>query len=122
MILFWLYSTPLARWKGDPILSLIAIGISTGLNSVFLGFWAAGGEFSLEILLGGIGASLILLSLYPVSQIYQADEDSKRGDVTFFIKFGQQGVQRFFQSTYLFGLMILCIGCLLYTSPSPRDS
>lgn len=110
LILFWLYSTPHARWKGDPILSLIAIGVSTGLNSVFLGFWAAGGEFSLEILLGGVGASLILLSLYPVSQMYQADEDSKRGDVTFFIKFGQRGVQRFFQTTYLFGLVIMCLG------------
>lgn len=119
VLLFWLYSTPLARWKGDPILSLIAIGISTGLNSVFLGFWAAGGVFSLEILLGGIGASLILLSLYPVSQIYQADEDSNRGDITFFIKFGQNGVQRFFQSAYLLGLMMLCFGFYgIYSIPA----
>lgn len=119
VLLFWLYSTPLARWKGDPILSLIAIGISTGLNSVFLGFWAAGGVFSWEILLSGIGASLILLSLYPVSQIYQADEDSKRGDVTFFIKFGQHGVQRFFQTTYLLGLFVMCIGFYaVYRTPA----
>lgn len=119
LLLFWFYSTPLARWKGHPILSLIAIGISTGLNSVFLGFWAAGGVFSLEVLLSGVGASLILLSLYPVSQMYQADEDSKRGDVTFFIKFGQRGVQRFFQSTYLFGLMTLCFGFYrIYTAPA----
>jgi 1,4-dihydroxy-2-naphthoate octaprenyltransferase len=119
VFLFWLYSTPHARWKGDPILSLIAIGVSTGLNSVFLGFWAAGGVFSLEILLSGIGASLILLSLYPVSQIYQADEDLKRCDVTFFIKFGQRGVQRFFQSTYLVGLVMLCFGFYrIYSIPA----
>lgn len=118
-ILFWLYSTPHARWKGDPILSLIAIGISTGLNSVFLGFWSAGGVFSIEILLCGIGASLILLSLYPVSQIYQADEDSKRGDVTFFLKFGQYGVQRFFQTIYLLGLLVMCVGFYgVYSTPA----
>lgn len=110
LVLFWLYSTPLARWKGHPILSLIAIGISTGLNSVFLGFWAAGGVFSLEILLCGMGASLILLSLYPVSQIYQADEDSKRGDVTYFVKFGLSGVQQFFMGGYLVGLVMLGFG------------
>lgn len=110
LVLFWLYSTPLARWKGHPLLSLIAIGISTGFNSVFLGFWAAGGAFSPVILLTGIGASLILLSLYPVSQIYQAGEDSKRGDTTFFIEYGRRGVQRFFMITHLAGLLMLCIG------------
>lgn len=119
LILFWLYSTPHARWKGDPYLSLIAIGISTGLNSVFLGFWSAGGVFSGEILLSGIGASLILLSLYPVSQIFQAEEDSKRGDKTFFIKFGKHGVQRFFQSAYLLGMVMLCAGFYsIYSVPA----
>ncbi|MDR9365087.1 MAG: UbiA family prenyltransferase [Balneolaceae bacterium] len=119
LILFWLYSTPHARWKGEPILSLIAIGISTGLNSVFLGFWAAGGAFSTSILFSGIGASLILLSLYPVSQIYQADEDSKRGDVTFFVKFGLSGVQRFFLAAYVIGLVLMCIGFFrIYSTPA----
>jgi len=119
LLLFWLYSTPHARWKGEPILSLIAIGISTGLNSVFLGFWAAGGAFSTSILLSGIGASLILLSLYPVSQIYQAEEDLKRGDVTFFVKFGLSGVQRFFLVTYVIGLILMCIGFYkIYSAPA----
>lgn len=113
LVLFWLYSTPLARWKGHPIFSLIAIGISTGLNSVFLGFWAAGGAFSPVILLSGIGASMILLSLYPVSQIYQSDEDSGRGDTTFYIRFGLDGVQKFFLYLYLVGLYLLCLG--MYT-------
>lgn len=110
LILFWLYSTPLARWKGHPLLSLVAIGISTGLNSVFLGFWAAGGIFSALIFLSGTGASLILLSLYPVSQIYQADEDSKRGDTTFFIRYRQRGVLVFFKVAYMIGLVLLCTG------------
>lgn len=119
LVLFWLYSTPLARWKGHPVWSLFAIGISTGFNSVFLGFWAAGGAFSPILLLSGIGASLILLSLYPVSQIYQADEDSRRGDVTFFIRFGGNGVQRFFMIAYLSGLTMLCAGLYaIYAVPA----
>lgn len=119
LVLFWLYSTPHARWKGDPLLSLIAIGVSTGLNSVFLGFWAAGGFFSAIILLCGMGASLILLSLYPVSQIYQAVEDTQRGDITFFVKFGLKGVQRFFMYSYLTGLYLLCSGFyMIYSIPA----
>lgn len=110
LLLFWLYSTPMARWKGHPILSLIAIGISTGLNSVFLGFWSAGGVFSFSILFCGIGASFVLLSLYPVSQIFQADEDSKRGDKTFFVEYGLRGVKIFFKITYLGGLVLLSYG------------
>lgn len=119
LALFWLYSTPHARWKGDPILSLIAIGVSTGLNSVFLGYWAAGGAFSVSILLSGIGASFILLSLYPISQIYQKDEDTKRGDVTFFIKFGLTGIRQFFKIAYVVGLVVMSIGFyMIYTVPA----
>jgi 4-hydroxybenzoate polyprenyltransferase len=110
LLFFWLYSTPHARWKGKPRLSLVAIAVSTGLNSVLLGFWAAGGDFSPQILISAVGASLILLSLYPVSQIYQAGEDSSRGDRTFFITYGLTGVKRFFSSSFLTGSIILCAG------------
>jgi hypothetical protein len=109
LILFWLYSTPLARWKGRPVLSLIAIGVSTGTNSVLLGFWAAGGDLSAIIIFGAVGASLVLLSLYPVSQAYQAGEDQKRGDITFFLKYGLNGVKMFFSVNFLAGLMMLGI-------------
>lgn len=111
LLTFWLYSTPHARWKGHPILSLVAIGVSTGLNSVLLGFWAAGGEISAIVIFGAFGASLILLSLYPVSQAYQFDEDRKRGDYTFFLEFGLTGVKRFFAINFLLGLIMISI-CL----------
>ncbi|TVQ01681.1 MAG: hypothetical protein EA359_13575 [Balneolaceae bacterium] len=109
LLLFWLYSTPHARWKGRPVLSLVAIGVSTGTNSVLLGFWAAGGTLSAIIIIGAVGASLVLLSLYPVSQAYQAGEDQKRGDNTFFLKYGLKGVKRFFLVSFLIGLLILSI-------------
>lgn len=110
LIFFWLYSTPHARWKGHPILSLFAIGISTGFNSVLLGTISAGGSINQPILLVALGASLILLSMYPVSQIFQLDEDHKRKDTTFTIAYGVKGVRKFFLINFAFGLILLSIG------------
>jgi len=112
LVLFWLYSTPLARWKGRPILSLIAIGASTGFNSVLLGTLAAGGAISPVILLSATGATFILLSLYPVSQIFQMQEDAGRNDKTFAIRFGMAGVKKFFAISYPFGAFLLCISVI----------
>jgi len=107
MLFFWLYSTPLVRWKGSPVLSLIAIGISTGTNSVILGVLAGGGAFTLEILLAAAGCGFVLLSLYPVSQIYQLKEDLARGDNTFAGHFGLKGVQRFFSGSFITGIGLI---------------
>lgn len=108
MLLFWLYSTPLARWKGKPILSVFAIGISTGTNSFLLGY-LAGGADSLSLNEGFIAFAVacILVSLYPVSQVFQIEEDKERGDQTFAMKFGLKGVRRFYVVMYLVGLQIL---------------
>ena len=112
LLLFWLYSTPHARWKGDPHLSMIAIAVSTGMNSTLLGFWAAEGAFSLAILFASLGASFVLLSLYPVSQIYQQEEDQRRGDVTFYGHYGLRGVKLFFNLSYPAGLSVLCVSLM----------
>jgi len=105
--LFWLYSTPLARWKGHPIRSLMVIGISTGTNSVLLGSIAAGGTIHLNLIIASIGAALILLSLYPVSQIFQIQEDKTRGDETFAVRFGASGVKKFFTYSFLAGVLFI---------------
>ncbi|MEX0722585.1 MAG: UbiA family prenyltransferase [Gracilimonas sp.] len=111
MLFFWLYSTPLARWKGKPLLSLVAIGVSTGTNSFLLGFLSAGGHpitFLEDII--ALGVALILLSLYPVSQVFQTEEDSKRGDQTFAVKFGLKGVKWLFTVFFISGSAILSWG------------
>jgi len=109
MILFWLYSTPLARWKGRPLLSLFAIGGSTGTNSLILGVLAAGADLTWLILIAGFGTALIMLSLYPISQLYQMDADRQRGDTTFAIQYGLAGVRRFFSVSFITGIAAVAI-------------
>ncbi len=118
MVFFWLYSTRRARWKGHPLKSIIAIGISTGTNSFWMGYFAAGGDaFSPGIVIAGIGTALVFLSLYPVSQLYQMRSDSKRGDRTFAIEFGVTGVKKFYRNAYHIGLIMSGIPLLLIQWP-----
>lgn len=114
MLFFWLYSSPLTRWKGKPVLSLVAIGISTGTNSFFMGFLAAGG-YPITWLedLTAFGVACLVLSLYPVSQVFQTDEDLKRGDVTFAVKFGLKGVKWLFTVLFPLGTAILTISLFI---------
>jgi len=108
MLLFWLYSTPLARWKGDPLLSLVAIGVSTGTNSFLLGLLAAGrSELGFADGAVALGVAFILLSLYPASQIFQIEEDERRGDTTFAMKFGLRNVRIFFVVMYISGVLLI---------------
>lgn len=110
MLLFWLYSTPHARWKGNPIKSLIAIGISTGTNSLLLGYLAAGmNGLNLSVVCAAIGVALVVLSLYPTSQLYQIDDDRKRGDQTFAIAYGFSGVFNFFVLAFSIGVILITV-------------
>lgn len=110
MLFFWLYSTPHFRWKGKPLKSLVAIGISTGTNSVLLGYLAAGNvTLDIQIIGGALGVMCMVLSLYPISQLYQIDEDIKRGDQTFAIQYGFVGVIQFFVVSFLGGVVLVAL-------------
>jgi 4-hydroxybenzoate polyprenyltransferase len=107
MFCFWLYSTPLARWKSYPLKSLVAIGVSTGFNSVLMGYLAAGNELiDMPVWVAAAGVTLMLLSLYPISQVYQIEEDHSRGDTTFAVRYGKKGVTQFFITAFLSGLLL----------------
>lgn len=113
VVMFWLYSDPLFRFKGKPILSFFVIGIGTVFNITLMGYFVAGGTgFDVFAILGAFGATCVVLSMYPFSQVYQIDEDMKRGDVTFASKYGIEGIK----SNYLrlFPLGILLISLSLY--------
>ncbi len=108
MIFSVLYSANRFRWKGHPVKSLAAVGIGTGTNTFLLGYLATGSAgLDPQIVLAAIGVASILLSMYPVSQIFQREADQKRGDRTFAIAFGLVGIRRFFFGAYTLGAAIV---------------
>lgn len=107
IVLSALYSAPWARWKGHPLLSFLAVGVGTGMNTFLMGYLAGGGTFGVWIVQAAAGVALLLLSMYPVSQVFQVEEDQARGDRSFAVAFGLRGVRIFFVLAYSTGLAVV---------------
>lgn len=94
------YSYDRIRLKRFPILSWLMIGIGHGGLMVILvyGFISASGySFHLKpkvMIIAGL-TTCYLLASYPLTQIYQHDEDSRRGDETLSLMLGIRGTFRF---------------------------
>jgi 4-hydroxybenzoate polyprenyltransferase len=108
------YSYPRIRWKAHTWTSLLVVGFGQGALA-FLGAWAATrGEitsaWSLDGVLGAIAAVLLILALYPLTQLYQIDEDAARGDRTVAVVWGPRRCFAFALScTVLGGLTMLVV-------------
>lgn len=89
------YSHPAVRLKAHPLASLAVVAIGQGVLA-FLGAWAAArGEFASALtspagLLGILAATGIVLGFYPLTQLYQVDEDRARGDRTIAVAWGSR--------------------------------
>ncbi len=106
--LFWGYSSPLVRWKGKPWQSVVVIALSTGTNAFLMGCLAAeSSDLFVHEYIASIGVGLMLVSLYPASQIFQKEVDRSRGDNTFAMRYGIKGIRRFFTTSYLLGALSL---------------
>jgi 1,4-dihydroxy-2-naphthoate octaprenyltransferase len=86
------YSHPRIRLKARPWSSLLVVGFGQGVLA-FLGAWAAtrgelASALSLDGILGALAAMLLILALYPLTQLYQLQEDSARGDWTVAVAWG----------------------------------
>ncbi len=93
------YSHPRTRWKASPTLSALTVLIGQGALG-FLAGWAAargglGGIVSERGLWGILSAAFTTLGLYPLTQVYQVEEDHKRGDVTLAVALGPQRALQF---------------------------
>jgi 4-hydroxybenzoate polyprenyltransferase len=86
------YSHPRVRWKAKPIHSLLVVAFGQGTAGFVAGLLAAGSSFtalaSPRVALGAAVATLCTVGLYPLTQLYQIDEDRARGDRTFAVAFG----------------------------------
>jgi 4-hydroxybenzoate polyprenyltransferase len=86
------YSYPGIRLKAHTLSSLAVVGFGQGALA-FLAAWAAtrgeiGSAWSLDGALGAASSVLLILALYPLTQLYQIDEDAARGDATVAVAWG----------------------------------
>jgi 1,4-dihydroxy-2-naphthoate octaprenyltransferase len=101
------YSHPMIRLKKYPIIGWITTGVFQGFF-VVLTCYAGLNQFDVETLLRphiltpALLSTLMLLGNYPMTQVYQHEEDAKRGDITMSLKLGIRGT--FYFTALLFAL------------------
>ena len=109
------YSHPHIRLKKYPVVGWVVTGLFQGLFT-FLMCYVGINDFSIEngmrlpVILPGLLTSLMLWGNYPMTQIYQHEEDGKRGDSTFSMMLGIRGT--FYFVAGVFGLA--AVGFFLY--------
>jgi 1,4-dihydroxy-2-naphthoate octaprenyltransferase len=87
------YSHPSIRLKKYPVVGWIAAGFFQGYFT-FIMCYVGINNFQLEncfninVMAPAILSSIMLWGNYPMTQVYQHDEDSKRGDITLSLKLG----------------------------------
>jgi len=90
------YSHPSIRLKRHPVIGWLTIGLFQGAITFLISYIGINGLTFYEIwkptiLIPASLSTLLLLGSYPMTQIYQHEEDSKRGDITLSYKLGILG-------------------------------
>lgn len=83
-----LYSAPPPRLKARAGWDLLINCVGFGLLTPLAGWALSGRPFSPAILMAFTGFAFLFAALYPMTQIYQVGEDSRRGDRTLVIQLG----------------------------------
>jgi len=108
-----LYSVPPVRLKAragwDLLINCVGFGLLTPL-----GGWALTGRpFTPAIIAASLGFAFLFATLYPMTQIYQVAEDSRRGDRTLVIRVGVGGSLALALGTMLLAHLWFAWGVLL---------
>jgi hypothetical protein len=109
------YSHPLIRLKKYPIVGWIVAGAFQGFFT-FIMCYVGINQFGIEnsllprVVFAGILTSLMLWANYPMTQVYQHEEDAKRGDRTISLTLGVRGT--FIFTAFIF--MLATVGFILY--------
>ncbi len=109
------YSHPSIRLKNQPILGWLAVGLFQGYFTFLMTVFAVSnielsGLMDFDIQIPALLSSALLLGSYPMTQIYQHEEDKKRGDITISLRLGIRGTF-FFTGIFFF---LSNIGFLYY--------
>lgn len=100
------YSHPIVRLKKYPFFSWAIVGFFQGAF-VYLAIYQLISDnnsslFDKSALFPALLSSLNLWAFYPITQIYQHEEDAKRGDITMSLKLGIKGTFMFTGIFFLF--------------------
>lgn len=107
-----MYSHPSVRLKKYPWLSWFIVGLFQGFFT-FLMIYVGLNAFSwpqllqLKVILPALLSSLFLWGSYPLTQIFQHEEDAKRGDWTLSLRLGIRG-------TFAFSAVFLSLSLVAY--------
>lgn len=105
------YSHPAIRVKKYPFGSAILVFFGQGVVGFAAGFLAGGGEAERLLesisLLACLGGALMVSALYPLTQVYQVNEDARRGDLTLARRLGPKNVYRYILAGVLAGMACL---------------
>ncbi|MCP9770194.1 ubiquinone biosynthesis protein UbiA [Lacihabitans sp. LS3-19] len=121
-----MYSHPSIRIKKMPVLSWLIVGLFQGAL-VYMMVWVFGQDFDISsflktqnsagspIWLGALFSALILWAVYPITQVYQHEEDAKNGDKTLSILLGIRG-------TFVFTMLLfsMAVGSAYLFLPLPH--
>lgn len=109
------YSHPMVRLKKYPIAGWLVTGLFQGLFT-FMMCYVGINNFSIEtalrpaVIIPGMLSTVMLWSNYPMTQIYQHEEDGRRGDLTLSRMLGIKGTFYFVSTTFT----LVTIGFVLY--------
>lgn len=107
------YSHPIIRLKKYPILGWISAGFFQGAFT-FIMCYVGLNNFSLStslnthVLVPALLTSVMLWANYPMTQVYQHEEDLKRGDHTLSVKLGIRG-------TFYFTTLVFLVAAVQFT-------
>lgn len=88
VIMSVLYSVPPARLKARAGWDLLINCVGFGLFTPLAGWALTGRPFTPSVLWASLGFGFLFGTLYPMTQIYQVAEDTRRGDRTLVIRLG----------------------------------
>jgi 1,4-dihydroxy-2-naphthoate octaprenyltransferase len=102
------YSYRKIRLKKFPIIGYLTVIIFQGAVTFFLVFHGSSSNHSLQVpVLAMMAASLLIGGFYPLTQIYQHEEDRKDGVITISFLLGYRGTFVFTGIVYAFAFIVL---------------
>lgn len=109
------YSHPMVRFKKSPMASLLTVSFGQGAGAFIAGWLCGNGDWlsllSLKALLGVLLMMAVTTGFYPLTQLFQIDEDTARGDMTFAVKYERRS---FLFAVLCWAIALICGIALAY--------